>query len=380
MNKKDYLNMRDKIYKEAEQLINEGKLEEGEEKINDIKSLDNRFEEEAKAQANFNAINGIHRGYKQPFMEDNNYMSFSGGENMKREQTNEYNKEFFNYMQGKLSNSMSTTGSAGAVIPVQTFDKIIENVKQQAGIISKVRILNVEGKMSIPVSQVVEGASWHVEGEEISDTTKDTTSVTLSGYELAKLFSMSVATQSMSIPAFEEYLTTELTNSMKSALNTAILSGTGSGQATGIISGTTWNTTNSKEYEAGTTFTDLISGMKLLASNFRQEACWFMNSTTLYTLLSTVDTTGNPVYTPDTSQQPVMKLLGKEVVIDDYMANDVILFGDASYYFLNFSKPVTIQRSEDAGFTKASILYRAIAVADGKLVAPSFIKFTKAAA
>ena len=234
--------------------------------------------------------------------------------------------------------------------------------------------------MVIPQSQVIEGATWHTEGSEIGDTTKEPTNVSLSGHELAKLFSMSVATQSMSMTEFENYLTIELTNAMSSTLNKSILTGTGEGQPTGIIKGTTWDNGNSKEYTDKTVFTDLVQGMSLLASNFRQNACWFMNSTTLYKLLSCVDTNGNPIFTQGTSQEPIMKLLGKEIVIDDYIDNDIVLFGDASYYFLNFSKPVTVQRSEDAGFTKASILYRAIAVVDGKSVAPSFIKFSKAAA
>lgn len=337
-----------------------------------------------KNLANYEALhkdNRINKQYLNYIADHNNRVDFiGGGQTAKREETREYNQEFFDYMQGRIfSNAMTTVETGGAVIPVSTFNKIIDNVKKQTGIISKVRILNIPGKMTIPQSQISEGATWHAEGAEISDSTKNPTNVSLSGYELAKLFSMSIATQSMSMTEFENYLTIELTNAMSSALNEAILTGTGTGQPTGIIQGTTWNGTNSKEYTDKTVFTDLVSGMSLLASNFRQNACWFMNSTTLYKMLSNVDTNGNPIFTQGTSENPSMRLLGKEVVIDDYIADDTILFGDASYYFLNFSKPVTIQRSEEAGFTKASILYRAISVVDGKPVAPAFIKFTKSA-
>lgn len=340
---------------------------------------------QGKKLANYQAIHKDNRISNQGLelfnFNNANKMSFQdGGEMPRREETSEYTQEFFNYMQGrKFNNAMTTVETGGAVIPVSTFDKIIENVKQQTGIISKVRILNIPGKMTIPQSQIIEGATWHTEGTEISDSTKNPTNVSLNGYELAKLFSMSIATQSMSIKEFEHYLTIELTNAMSSTLNEAILTGTGTGQPTGIIQGTIWNGTNSKEYADKSVFTDLVSGMSLLASNFRQNACWFMNSTTLYKMLSKVDTNGNPIFTQGTSESPTMRLLGKEVVIDDYITDDTILFGDASYYFLNFSKPVTIQRSEEAGFTKASILYRAISVVDGKPVAPAFIKFTKSA-
>lgn len=367
---------REEMINKAEKLIEAGNIQEANKLMDKIRELD-------KQEANENSLNGsikINSNYLNYINGTKNEMNFSGGGEMtRREETNEYNKEFFDYMQGKnFSNAMTTVETGGAVIPVNTFNQIIDNIRQQTGIISKVRILNVPGKMVIPQSQVIEGAKWHKEGTEIGDTTKDPTNVSLSGYELAKLFSMSAATQSMSMKEFEDYLTIELTNSMSSALNESILIGTGTEQPTGIITGTTWDTKNSKEYSMSSAFTTLTQGMSLLAGNFRQNACWFMSSTTLYNLLALVDSNGSPLFTQGTTQEPIMKLLGKEIVIDDYIEDGTILFGDASYYFLNFSKPVTIQRSEDAGFTKASILYRAIAVVDGKLVAPSFIKFTKA--
>lgn len=341
--------------------------------------LDRKFKNIANERA-LEDTKAVNKGFLN-FATENNYINFTGGgEMVKREETKEYNQDFFNYMMGKtFNNAMATTTSAGAVIPTTTFNGVLDNIRKQTGIISKVRVLNIPGKMVIPQSQIIEGATWHTEGEEIGDTTKAPKNITLSGYELAKLFSMSVATQSMSIKEFEQYLTIELGNAMSTTLNDAILHGTGTGQLTGIIKGTTWNGSNSKEYAEATVFSDLVQGMSLLSSNFRQNACWFLNSTTLYKILSKVDTNGNPIFTQGTSESPAMKLMGKEIVIDDYIEEDTILFGDASYYFLNFSSPVTITRSEDAGFTKASILYRAISVVDGKLAAPSFVKFTKLA-
>ena len=369
---------------ENEKLLNEFE-ENHKEFCNDLKNIESFKSENnlsGKDLANYRAENNIKNRVHKDFIQYNNQVDFIGGgeEMTRREETKEYNQEFFNYMRGRsFNNAMTTVSTGGAVIPTTTFNGVIDNIRKQTGIISKVRILNIPGKMTIPRSQIIEGATWHDEGTEIGDTTKEPKSISLSGYELAKLFSMSIATQSMSIAEFEQYLTIELGNAMSSTLNDAILHGTGEKQPTGIIQGTTWNGTNSKQYSDTTVFTDLVQGMSLLGSNFRQNACWYLSSTTLYKILSKVDTNGNPIFTQGTSESPAMKLMGKEIVIDDYIEEDTILFGDASYYFLNFSSPVTITRSEEAGFTKASILYRAISVVDGKLAAPSFIKFTKSA-
>ena len=56
MEREEYLQLRNGLYSEAEQLINEGKIEEGEVKMKEITDLDNRFDNEAKALANLNAL------------------------------------------------------------------------------------------------------------------------------------------------------------------------------------------------------------------------------------------------------------------------------------------------------------------------------------
>src|SRR5690606_42120466 len=57
MNKKEYLEKRQNLINEAEKLINEGKVEEANAKMEEVKQLDNQWEEIAKAQANLNALN-----------------------------------------------------------------------------------------------------------------------------------------------------------------------------------------------------------------------------------------------------------------------------------------------------------------------------------
>ena len=48
MEKEKYLEMRNGLYNEAEKLINEGKIEEGQAKMQEITDLDNKFDNEAQ--------------------------------------------------------------------------------------------------------------------------------------------------------------------------------------------------------------------------------------------------------------------------------------------------------------------------------------------
>ncbi len=57
MNKKKYLAMRERLMNEAQQLIDEGKAEEAQEKMQEVTALDEKWDAIAQAQANINALN-----------------------------------------------------------------------------------------------------------------------------------------------------------------------------------------------------------------------------------------------------------------------------------------------------------------------------------
>ena len=54
MNKEKYLTQRNEIYSEAEKLINEGKIEEANAKIEEIKNLDQQFDLEMMGKTHWN--------------------------------------------------------------------------------------------------------------------------------------------------------------------------------------------------------------------------------------------------------------------------------------------------------------------------------------
>ena len=52
-NYEEYMAMRNSLLKEAETMMNEGKVEDATEKMKEVESIDNDWDEFAKAQANF---------------------------------------------------------------------------------------------------------------------------------------------------------------------------------------------------------------------------------------------------------------------------------------------------------------------------------------
>ena len=62
MGRKEYLEKRQTMLNEAKQLINSGKIDEGNKKMDEIKALDERFEAEAKANAALEAMEHVPQG------------------------------------------------------------------------------------------------------------------------------------------------------------------------------------------------------------------------------------------------------------------------------------------------------------------------------
>lgn len=297
-----------------------------------------------------------------------------------RRATPEYRLAFFRTLLGKATleeRALVTTATGAAVIPTTTLNEIIENVQKTVGFLGLCRILSIPGNLSIPVSDINTPATWHVEGAPIADSSVPPNNVTLAGFELAKLFSMSAATQAMSIAAFEGYLVAELTRCTREALADAALNGVGTTQPLGVLNGFVWGVTNSVSGAAAVVWETLIDGLRLLPSNYRQNAVLVVNSTTFYDrIVKYTDAAGNPLFTERMTAGAPLTFLGKRVVLDDLLADDVAIWCDPSFYFINFSSPMTIERSTDAGFTTATIMYRSLAVVDGKPVAPAFVKVT----
>jgi len=74
-------------------------------------------------------------------------------------------------------------------------------------------------------------------------------------------------------------------------------------------------------------------------------------------------------------------VLGYPVIINDYMPLDTIVFGDLSYYKMNFSQNPAIEADRSVSFKSGKTTYRGLAVVDGKpALSEAFVKYTRATA
>lgn len=274
----------------------------------------------------------------------------------------------------KRADTFNTLSNSAAVIPTQTLNEVISQARPVGGLFNEIRLFNVPSNLSVPVGTPADAASWHTEGEAVERKNVTTTAVTFTGRELIKILSMSAAVKRMEIAAFESYLTQELKNSVSDAINAAIVSGTGTGQPTGILSGITWTAANSIE-TASLTADNLLAAIAKLPAGYAGGAKFAMSTTTLFGQVYPLKNGEGDYLFTDTERGGVHRLFGFEIVLDDNIPAGTVLFGNFRYYGVNVPEGVAVEVSRESGFTSGLIDYRALCIADGKPIVPgAFVK------
>lgn len=297
----------------------------------------------------------------------------------------EYRSAYLKRLQGKeLSDTelralTTAAGSAGGAVPTTTLNKIVDKLRQTSALFPKINVSYVPGNLSLVVANAKNAAAWKAEGTDGTAADDTVITVQLSGYELIKLVEISAAASAMTLDAFEDYIASELGRQMSIALENAILNGTGTGQPTGILSGVTWAAGNSVVYTTAVSYDNIVDGLALLPTLYHNNAVFVMSRKTLFSGIRKIKgSDGQPIFAYNAQDKAAMTILGYPVIIDDYIADDVILLGDLSFYYMNFSMAPVIESSREAGFKSGKTTYRGFAVVDGKPAhSEAFVKISK---
>lgn len=285
----------------------------------------------------------------------------------------------------KRAAAFNTLSNAAAVIPTQTLNEVVSKAREMGGILSVSRAFSMPTGISVPVATPGGAASWHTEGAAVDSEKADVSPVVFSAYEILRILSISAATKTMSVAAFEGYLAEELTASVFACLGKAMVDGTGSGQGEGIVSGITWTDNVNKVTVAKTanlTYANILSAIAMLKRGYAANAKFAMNNATLYQdVYGLTDSNGRPLFVADPVEKGKGRILGFEVVVDDFMADHDILFGDFRYNGYNLPSGIALDVSRESSFAKGLVDYRALAIADCKpIVDEAFVYITKATA
>lgn len=320
----------------------------------------------ANLEANRNTVNDTHDTpeYRTAF-----YKTLMG-----KELTDGENRAFAAAQAEKRADAFNTLSSSAAVVPTTTLNEVVKQARGMNGLFDEIRLFSVPNNLSVPVGTPGDAASWHTEGAAVERKDVTTTAVTFTGRELIKVLSMSAAVKRMDISAFERYITDELKSCIADAIGAAIVSGTGSGQPTGILSGVTWNNKN-RIQTTKLTADNLLAAIALLPAGYAVGAKFAMSTATLFGQVYPLKDGVERFFFTDPERGGVRRLFGFETVLDDNIPAGTILFGNFRYYGVNIPQGVAVEVSRESGFTSGLIDYRALCIVDGKPIVPgAFVK------
>ena len=159
--------------------------------------------------------------------------------------TEEYRKAFMEFCcRGReipakyRANATTTTTDASAVIPTTILNEMVVQLKTYGKLYNRIRKLNVQGGLQIPIPSLKPTAKWISADTGTSQSDKQklqaNTSVTFSYYGLECKLSQTLLTNVVSLEMFQEMFVTLAVEAVAKAWDIAIISGSGNGEPLGI--------------------------------------------------------------------------------------------------------------------------------------------------
>lgn len=302
--------------------------------------------------------------------------------------TPEYRTGYFKVLAGRSDlndvekRALTTAAnSGGAAVPTTTYDLIIKRMTQTSALFGLIRKTYVAGNVVLPVANAQTAAQWSSEapGTDQDDTLSQ---VSLGAYALSKFAKVKGQLILMAIDALETYIVEAISDQLAIAVENAILNGTGTNQPTGILTGVTFDATNSATWAKGGNvgYDDLV-GAKALLGLYRSNAVWVMNAAMEAQMYKVKTTTNQPLFTQNPITGLIANPLGFPMVVDYYMPDNTILLMNPDYYYMNINQNPQILADDSAGFLSTSRVYRGTMYLDAKpALNAAFVKLTQATA
>ncbi len=395
-----YEEERKKLIAQAEKLIAEHKLEEANAVMKQVEELDAKHKAEAEARATLDAMRNeskpttfqaVNCGEIMGSTVATVALSPQGAErSTDYRDSNEYRREFMAFVTRgagavsdnfKAANEVTKTGDVGAVIPTTIINRIVEKMEKIGTIWNKVTKTSYPGGVSIPISTAMPVATWVAESGTSETQKKAVGNVTFGYYKLMCKVSMSFEVSVVTLEIFEQRLADNIAKAMTKSLELAILSGTGTGQAKGILKETP-ESGQAVTIEAADKldFKVLTEAEAALPQAYEDGTVWVMTKPTFIKhIVGMVDDNKRPILREviGTNGKPQYYILGREVVLVDngYMESyddtvskeSVIAFlFNFSDYIMNVNYDITMREYIDEDTDDR--IKKAIMLADGKVV------------
>jgi HK97 family phage major capsid protein len=268
--------------------------------------------------------------------------------------------------------------SIGAdIVPIDFYDQLIAHLIEVSGILQAgPTVLNTAGgeTLQVPKTTVHSSAASASQGGSIPSSDPSMSLATLSAYKYGIL--LQVARELLDDTGVDlvGYLAMQSGRALGNKFGADLITGTGTGQPTGITTSATSGVTGVNI--TGASYANLVNLEYSVIAPYRQSrSCyWMATDKTIGGFRLIVDGNGRPIWEPSMVLGSPDLLLGKPLVADPFMpassvtGNKAILFGDFSQFFVRIVGPVRFERSDDFLFGSDLVAFRALIRGDGVLV------------
>lgn len=391
MGKEEYLAKRKELLDEAQKLIDAGKTNEAQEKMDEAKKLDENFNTMAEAQANLRALSN-----NQPIMIPVEGKTDKNETQMTEQQkvlaawdSEEYKTAWYKDIVGQPKTKAEqetftmvneaythTTGNTGIVIPKTVARGIWEIAGEMYPYFDAVSKSYVSGTFSMIQDDTSSDAGWYDEGEDTADGKDTFKEFTLSGCELSRAVTISWKLKEMAMDEFIPFMQRKLAKKMGSAASYGVMRGAGPKGAkgdnkkpepTGVVTALKAEngTPQVVEYEGNITYANITAARSKIKSGYAgNNLKVYANSNTIWTQLANIlDGNKKPIFMPD-AMTGGFRILGMEVKEDDSCADgDVLMSNAPAGYHLNTNKEMSILAEEHIKARKTD--YCGYAIMDG---------------
>ena len=282
------------------------------------------------------------------------------------------------------ADAQTTTTDASAAIPHTVLNEIVREMKTYGEIYSRVRKLNVQGGVEIPILSLIPTATWVGEGKSEAQKLQANTKVSFSYYGVECKIAQTLLVNVTTIDAFQQLFPQLAAEAIVKALEIAIVSGDGSGKPLGITKDTRVPSGN----VITLTPTDITKWGEWKKKVFGKipksyrNGSWIMAQGTFDGYIDgMVDDAGQPIARVNygITDGETYRFGGKEVlttetdVLADYDSagtGDVIaVFTNLENYGANSNMEMRVTKWEDQESNE--IKNKAIMICDGKLIDPN---------
>lgn len=278
----------------------------------------------------------------------------------------------------KRADALTTVSDIGAVIPTTILNQVIEEMTVEGKILSRITQTAFQGGISIPISEVDPTATW-LESEAVvsaEQKAKMEAKLSFSYHVLEAKIAIGLLSATVSLPIFESTVVKQLKKAMTRALETAIVSGTGSGQPLGLTKHSLLPSGQIVTMDANSIGKVVTwAGVEAKIPEAAEDSViYMMNKATWEKYLNgMVDTAGQKVGLGKINEKGQKILNGREVLTTDKLpafdtASSGDVFGvvvDLSKYMLNSNLAMYYKKyfNED----KNKWIHKALMIADGKM-------------